>query len=979
MERTYAREINQCVSFPWLLYNRNDNRMNGICQRAEHSVDAYIERYARESKCRYYCMGTAKGIRVSTKSNGANKVVIIGEGLGGLVGGALGGAMVSLVTLFPLSIYYEKEDAEWGALKAMSVALPVGYLIGVPLFSTSGVATVGNMHHQNGSIKGSMMGSAIGTIAGVGGILIAVGGNSSPYTYVSDERLYVYSESSGWDTKADMQVPRYNLVCAEATGKIYAIGGTGDDQYSATCVEAYNPYTNSWEQDQNHGGYIEPMPFPLAISSCVSVNGKIYVIGGLKLEQTVSCPGAWTSYRAIVLEYDAPYNEWNWKTSIQSERSGLAVTMSPTFKSQVPRGQSVPAIMGYTIYVIGGAAKIPVTPYVEVANIGIEMSPWAFGLHNGQILEIDSSNRTHFVYNGNDGWIYYTCSNDGYSYRNPIKLGEGTNPNIALDSKDNIHIVWFTNNSFYYKRFDANSEKWAESILLVSTKPLEYPEFGAPSIATSQDSLFVIWESKQKDSESKGKALLFGSANLKDVGSTFHYLKIDEGSPKQTTCKCQQPPVTTPDKILRSPSIDVDVMGNPYIAWDKVHPYKDILFYERENGKWTSTILSDTSICTQEMEPNIKVENGVINVVWTGEYDPCEPTDIYYRKGYVKGGWEPVRKVCSTDKDSRSPVWLDGYVLWEEDGDIYRNRYDYSIFEFKSKSGENLTDFSGIQQDATFSKPHIVTIDKNVFEFFLMDDSSGTYMCLNAETMKAVPPLYAINCGLPEPSPYTIERDDYVTYGENFFESLDIDTTKLKYHFDGIKPGPQKMIEFVFYHEGEKDLKLIIKIDDQKIDNICVPPGKPISHKVMIPESCLKDGKIDLTIEPVSPKDNDIVVCNAIWIFDLSSGNGGTQFDGEGEKSLPAIYSLRNSYPDPFNNRTTIFYSLAKPGKVSLKVYDVSGRLVKTLVNKEQSQGVYNIRWNGTNNNNRRVGSGVYFYRLQSRQYTSVKKVVCVR
>ncbi|GAH19697.1 unnamed protein product, partial [marine sediment metagenome] len=105
------------------------------------------------------------------------------------------------------------------------------------------------------------------------------GGGGGP---TPSPNLYVYDASTDqwrWDLPW-MGVPRYNLVSAEAIGKIYAIGGySPDDPHSKTCVEAFNRSTESWEQDKNHGGNLEPMPFPLVKSSCVSVNEKIYVIG----------------------------------------------------------------------------------------------------------------------------------------------------------------------------------------------------------------------------------------------------------------------------------------------------------------------------------------------------------------------------------------------------------------------------------------------------------------------------------------------------------------------------------------------------------------------------------------------------------------------------------------------------------------------------------------------------------------------------
>ncbi|MCX7785823.1 MAG: T9SS type A sorting domain-containing protein [candidate division WOR-3 bacterium] len=91
------------------------------------------------------------------------------------------------------------------------------------------------------------------------------------------------------------------------------------------------------------------------------------------------------------------------------------------------------------------------------------------------------------------------------------------------------------------------------------------------------------------------------------------------------------------------------------------------------------------------------------------------------------------------------------------------------------------------------------------------------------------------------------------------------------------------------------------------------------------------------------------------------------------------ITKLYNAKPNPFRNLTTIYYSLSTKTKVSLNIYDVSGRLVKTLVNGEQTPGFYNVMWNSQDNQNQLVSKGVYFYRLHTSNYNSSKKLVIIQ
>jgi len=85
-------------------------------------------------------------------------------------------------------------------------------------------------------------------------------------------------------------------------------------------------------------------------------------------------------------------------------------------------------------------------------------------------------------------------------------------------------------------------------------------------------------------------------------------------------------------------------------------------------------------------------------------------------------------------------------------------------------------------------------------------------------------------------------------------------------------------------------------------------------------------------------------------------------------------FTLQQNYPNPFNPTTTIKYSIAKENKVMLKVYDILGEEVKTLVNKTEAPGNYEVEFNGSN-----LASGIYFYRLKSGKHISIKKLMLVK
>ena len=89
---------------------------------------------------------------------------------------------------------------------------------------------------------------------------------------------------------------------------------------------------------------------------------------------------------------------------------------------------------------------------------------------------------------------------------------------------------------------------------------------------------------------------------------------------------------------------------------------------------------------------------------------------------------------------------------------------------------------------------------------------------------------------------------------------------------------------------------------------------------------------------------------------------------------LPEIYALAQNYPNPFNPSTTIHYQIPNAGHVMLKVYDMLGREVATLVNQEQEQGRYSAAFDAS-----RLASGVYITRLTAGDYTKTLKMVLMK
>jgi len=94
---------------------------------------------------------------------------------------------------------------------------------------------------------------------------------------------------------------------------------------------------------------------------------------------------------------------------------------------------------------------------------------------------------------------------------------------------------------------------------------------------------------------------------------------------------------------------------------------------------------------------------------------------------------------------------------------------------------------------------------------------------------------------------------------------------------------------------------------------------------------------------------------------------------------VPAITALNDNFPNPFNPSTKIQFDLAKSGKTKLEIYNVKGQLVKTLINGKVEAGSHSLDWNGKDNNGNVASSGVYFYRLTTKEKTLTNKMLMLK
>ena len=99
--------------------------------------------------------------------------------------------------------------------------------------------------------------------------------------------------------------------------------------------------------------------------------------------------------------------------------------------------------------------------------------------------------------------------------------------------------------------------------------------------------------------------------------------------------------------------------------------------------------------------------------------------------------------------------------------------------------------------------------------------------------------------------------------------------------------------------------------------------------------------------------------------------------------AIPTTFALAQNHPNPFNPSTTISYNVEQSGYVNPKLYDLMGRMVRTLAANQYvsagHQAGYSVMWNGLDNHGQKASAGLYIYRLQSGSMTMTNKMILLK
>jgi len=145
--------------------------------------------------------------------------------------------------------------------------------------------------------------------------------------------------------------------------------------------------------------------------------------------------------------------------------------------------------------------------------------------------------------------------------------------------------------------------------------------------------------------------------------------------------------------------------------------------------------------------------------------------------------------------------------------------------------------------------------------------------------------------------------------------------------------------------------------------------GEIVRLNFQIVAPSVNNQQTELTFSRMVANDQQVTACS----------NGKVIFTESTSALQPNSYALSQNFPNPFNSETSIKFSQKETGQVTLKIYNLQGQVVRTLVDTEKQAGSYAVLWNGTDDNGSQLPSGVFYYTLKVNEFKDTKKLIFMK
>lgn len=558
-------------------------------------------------------------------------------------------------------------------------------------------------------------------------------------------------------------------------------------------------------------------------------------------------------------------------------------------------------------------------------------------------------NVAHLVYADNAGNILYSSNDDTYEWDPVDTVGQGVLPTLTLDDEGNPCAAWVTGTtnqqSIHFALKDQSS--WSTPVA-VAVANAQVARFSEPALTISDDDTLSMATFKTTG------IMREGSPDFTAMG--LLQIQFSASSPQyQATDTLWITQGSSLNPISSAPSYLMDHQRKGHYAFILA----DSTVYVQETG----TFNRHEAICTAStVWPCLSATEGNVYLTYgaTVSGTPCliqrwkHPGDTFWR------GQDTLYKGTISHIQSLGGALT---LLEKQDGSLTRLAFD---------PVEHKVDTVHVVDSVSYGHGSLCyrTLDKGLPLIWTQHSNSSYYVATDwHDPDETVFPAYYLQGG-GAVTPYTTHRDSTVSYGSI---SVDWGSDSLKYTLDKLDPirNHTLLLEFYFDDDSIFNREYVVttnatsdtvEVSSRWLKRMTI--GVPAGDSILVVKIIADTGAVELSRLLLYQGEDTMGL--------MSSG-----VQGSGKQAIP--YVLYQNFPNPFTTTTHIRFALPYNRRVSLKVYDVAGRLVTTLVDENKAPGIYDITWDGRDNHDVKLASGVYFINFTTDDFKQTKKAVFIK
>jgi len=420
---------------------------------------------------------------------------------------------------------------------------------------------------------------------------------------------------------------------------------------------------------------------------------------------------------------------------------------------------------------------------------------FATAYSNSRIIIVDSNERAHITYTSNDTVYYMYSDDDLVTVSEPVSVGIGRYPGLAIDGNEYPHICWISEYSggymLYHSKLTASGWTTPDELLKAPKAKFTPASF---DIDKEENKAHLSWA----DFPTAGDKWYIYKGDFSLLDTTPKIIPVPYDSAVQMTPE-------SPNYICDQEKVE------GYLLWEKKGEVYAGVEYD---GGSVQEITNISDSPNPSIHPNLSLWGDNLYAVWQEEYPFGNKIFFTKRSTDILSSWQEPVEIKAFPELVEYPVCHGPYVFAsgkahaKANYDIYGYREDEfgdASYLLKMTTTKTKSMFPALCFAQHFPKQKLFVIGTEDTTSMRGEIGWVFGKCV-VEGAPPPIPITAANLGSPDGSPYTIQREGYKVFGYRAYQSVDYHTEELKYRFTGLKPSERYKLKLVFnYREEDRE------------------------------------------------------------------------------------------------------------------------------------------------------------------------------